>query len=794
MIQSSFYPTDYSVVATNAEMTKNIGVLDQMGSSFTDAYYLGWIKPENIPAPFHRSIIESRTEGETTVYTFKDMNPNNTNYDCGYLTLSPTGLGYSTSQAFRYLYYDENSSSWTGTRTALSRLPNKLNVMYEGIANFGITFEGYVYNTNDEFVSRYSFSLGFNAENLYKFLKGEGIVEHTITSYQTSIKISASDFDGTSAYITTENGNYKVRLFITGYNFVQERSANQGNPKSGQVGASVMFYTRIPYDDLGDVIMTGNASPSNSGFSYTSAVGYTFADGQVFVGGLIGELRLDELSSLTSPYQTDSYPYITNDRILARRTDSNRIAWLTPLYTIDDLLHAFGLLVRASNYTDTGTNIYYTPIYGYQKTKVYAPYVTEDNEFTATSITGDLENQEFKDKLRPWQYDVNEWESNDYTEDDKPEYEPPEPPGDEPDEGDWGANIQPGSYVTFGTTAFSRFEMLDPAGVSEFLSKLWAAPQTFWEGLSINKQLAANLNDYILSFRAYPVNIVSLDAQPHHTIYIGASSGITLQQNITTPELVNDVPLGSIKIPRQYHNFLDYNPYTSASIYLPFCGTCEINPKFLYDSDLFLFLAVDCTDGSGVWSLFRWGDDGKYFPILTRQCRVGIDIPITGLDSSQMASNIVNATLQTGQHALSAVNKITGAAAQVGATLATGGAIGAETAVNLTTMGGELVLQGLADATNMAMANKEIPFYTSASSGMAAAFSSSVPYITVRRPLVSNPSSFAHTVGNLVNQSHKISTCSGYTVCRNVDTSPISKATANERAQIKKIMESGFYA
>jgi len=42
--------------------------------------------------------------------------------------------------------------------------------------------------------------------------------------------------------------------------------------------------------------------------------------------------------------------------------------------------------------------------------------------------------------------------------------------------------------------------------------------------------------------------------------------------------------MGSITIPRQYGNFLDYNPYTSATISLPFAGTFEINPKYLYDS------------------------------------------------------------------------------------------------------------------------------------------------------------------------------------------------------------------
>jgi hypothetical protein len=51
----------------------------------------------------------------------------------------------------------------------------------------------------------------------------------------------------------------------------------------------------------------------------------------------------------------------------------------------------------------------------------------------------------------------------------------------------------------------------------------------------------------------------------------------------------------------------------------------------------------------------------------------------------------------------------------------------------------------------MAMSNKEIPFYTGGSGGAAAAEGNFEPYITLRRPLCTNPSNFAHTVGNLVN-------------------------------------------
>jgi hypothetical protein len=102
-------------------------------------------------------------------------------------------------------------------------------------------------------------------------------------------------------------------------------------------------------------------------------------------------------------------------------------------------------------------------------------------------------------------------------------------------------------------------------------------------------------------------------------------------------------------------------------------------------------------------------------------------------------------------------------------------------------------IQGLSDSYNMAMANKELPYYSTGSAGAAAAEANYEPYITLRIPLSENPSNFSHTVGNLVNKTSVISALSGFTICRNVDTGGISSATEKEKSQIKKIMENGFY-
>jgi hypothetical protein len=176
------------------------------------------------------------------------------------------------------------------------------------------------------------------------------------------------------------------------------------------------------------------------------------------------------------------------------------------------------------------------------------------------------------------------------------------------------------------------------------------------------------------------------------------------------------------------------------------------------------------TDGSGVWTLRNTTYD---YPILIKQCKVGIDIPISGQDAAQKGANIINATLNTAQHAISGFHNLLNAGAQVGGALVSGGMTAgsalqaAESVVNT-------AMTGLSDSYNMAMANKELPYYSTGSAGAAAAEANSEPYITLRFPLSGNPANFAHTIGNLYNSTDYIRNLSGFTVCRNVDINGIT--------------------
>lgn len=90
--------------------------------------------------------------------------------------------------------------------------------------------------------------------------------------------------------------------------------------------------------------------------------------------------------------------------------------------------------------------------------------------------------------------------------------------------------------------------------------------------------------------------------------------------------------------PKFGDSFLDYEPYTKMELYIPFCGTVQLNPADIIDRELNVQLVVDfCT---GTCTGFVMSDD---LVIETVNGNIAIDIPVTGMQSATVASQLNNA-------------------------------------------------------------------------------------------------------------------------------------------------------
>lgn len=323
--------------------------------------------------------------------------------------------------------------------------------------------------------------------------------------------------------------------------------------------------------------------------------------------------------------------------------------------------------------------------------------------------------------------------------------------------------------------------------------------EIFWESItgttSETTSIEASLIlDYVVSLRVYPFKLGDMPSYasvPGTTMFFGLGKagvdigGGSLGKLTDTCDTLSG---GSYYISPLYNNFLDYNPYTTVSVYIPYCGNVELNTKEVMGRTLSIRYHIDYNTGA-MAAIVYVSEGDKTYPVAIKSGTIGATIQLSSANSSQLASNIINAgmnQLSTGTNAISGAVKgaVTGAAA--------GGVVGAVTGA----IGGAIpsITKGLESAAQSSLNAKLIPPATfGQTSGFSSLGAPQRAYVTIRRPTVYNPSNYGHTVGNIYNAAKDINELKGFTICNNVDTSGIV-ATEKERNQIKQILESGFYA
>lgn len=101
---------------------------------------------------------------------------------------------------------------------------------------------------------------------------------------------------------------------------------------------------------------------------------------------------------------------------------------------------------------------------------------------------------------------------------------------------------------------------------------------------------------------------------------------------------------GTFIAPQFGDSFLDYNPYTKFELYVPFCGTVELNPADILNRTLNVKLVVDFDTGTCTAYVLA-----NNLCIETLNGSLAIDIPVTGTDATTVAAQIFNGIIQARQ-------------------------------------------------------------------------------------------------------------------------------------------------
>lgn len=143
----------------------------------------------------------------------------------------------------------------------------------------------------------------------------------------------------------------------------------------------------------------------------------------------------------------------------------------------------------------------------------------------------------------------------------------------------------------------------------------------------------------IVSLQKYPLTIPEQSGPV--LIKLGKAE-TSISANITkaTAKTYYFTPI-SIK-PRFGNSFIDYEPYTHFELYVPFCGTTELDPRDILGRTLSVNLVVDFNTGTCVAYVLS-----DSLVIETINGSLAIDIPVTGVDSTTIASNITQGIINT---------------------------------------------------------------------------------------------------------------------------------------------------
>lgn len=252
--------------------------------------------------------------------------------------------------------------------------------------------------------------------------------------------------------------------------------------------------------------------------------------------------------------------------------------------------------------------------------------------------------------------------------------------------------------------------------------------------------------------------------------------------DITLPVVTGnpDATFGPYQISRKFNDFRDYAPYTRVSIYLPYCGWCDL-PSHVVGRQVSVKYFTDIIAATCKAVVFCNNN------IIAEAAGViGLDIPFVA-DNVGAKMQAVTAGM------IAALGGGIQLGAGIGSMVSTKSGSGAKAALS----GASQYLSGY---SQMAMAFNENTTEISGKNGDGCCLSGATNIIIkIVRPKKGSytatpytPPGYGHSIGFLSQKQVKVSSVSGLLIADNVDTSGISGATEAERAEIKRVLETGL--
>lgn len=294
--------------------------------------------------------------------------------------------------------------------------------------------------------------------------------------------------------------------------------------------------------------------------------------------------------------------------------------------------------------------------------------------------------------------------------------------------------------------------------------------QFLFSGLSTSivdtlKKLTSEPMQYIISLGLY--HFTPSTGASEHIKFGGVDSGVG---SAVVSSLTKKIDCGSVKVPAQFQSFLDYNPYSTVQLFLPYCGFVDLAIDEIIGSSVKVVYNVDLLSGACIAEVHisrsaRSSSDDTIRRILyTYSGNCLMQVPVSSVDQRGLVQSI-----------FSFVGSAAGGAATGGAAGAVAGAVG-----------------GLGDL----ITSEKIATHRGSGIGANVGYlGKQKPYFVLGRPITCIPPKFGSFEGWTSNLYRKVSSLSGYTEIdpNTIWTDGFAHATDEEAQMIKDIMNGGVY-
>lgn len=238
----------------------------------------------------------------------------------------------------------------------------------------------------------------------------------------------------------------------------------------------------------------------------------------------------------------------------------------------------------------------------------------------------------------------------------------------------------------------------------------------------------------------------------------------SIDSGISMPYLsTNYVQLdcGSVALEKYVGCFMDNDPYTKISIYLPFVGIRQLSADDVIGGSIHVVYNIDVLNGA---------------------CACFIEHSTRGVLYSYNGSCITNVPLTSINFSGAIQNAVSAIGSAIG--MAAGMSIGAAPVAAMGAL-------GLAtSAANTAINSKPSVQRSGNLGGSAGIMSILTPYVIIERPALSVPSNVQHYVGQTSNITMSLGGCKGFTMCEYVHLDNLN-ATSDEIVEIEIMLKTG---